>query len=117
MYVDRSDYRQALLLSWKVVDSDAPESLKLQAYKRIGLCYLYTGEDMKARDAFNEVLKRDSYDLETLINLAGLLKHYRQDEEATELYLRLPGQLKLQNAGLVLHPVAREMYDASVNTK
>ncbi|GAB6096972.1 hypothetical protein JCM14469_32260 [Desulfatiferula olefinivorans] len=116
MYYDRADYRQALLLSWKTVDSDAAESLKLQAYKLIGLCYLYTGEDMRARDAFNEVLKRDARDMETLINLGGLLKHYRQDEEAAGLYLRLPRELKLQNAGLALHPVAREMYDASVKT-
>lgn len=109
-YFNRSDYRQALLLSWKVVDSDSTEAMKLQAYKLIGISYLYTADDMKARDAFKEVLKRDSGDIETLINLAGLLKHYRQDDEAAALYQHLPQKLKIRDFGPTIHPVAKELY-------
>ncbi|MBU1169317.1 MAG: tetratricopeptide repeat protein [Proteobacteria bacterium] len=117
MYFNRSDYHQAILLAWKVVDSAKDEVMKVQAYKLIGISYLYTADDMKALDAFKEVLKRDPGDMETLINMAGILKHYRQDEEAAKLYQRLPKELKINGSGPAIHPVAKEMYYGAMQKK
>lgn len=116
MYYDRTDYYQAQLLAWKVVDhNDAGSSMKAKAYKLIGISNLYTGNDTKARDAFKKALELNPGDVEATINLAGILKHYKQTSAAEKLYSDLPEALDI-NAGTSIHPVAKEMYYAHVKS-
>gem|GEM_PF-576428 len=111
LYFERGDYPQARLLAWKVVEQSKNKALKTRADKLIGVSNLFIGDDDQARESFKDVLAANPEDVDTLINLAALLKHYHQDAEADAIYKTLPKNLNLSGSNHRIHPVARDMYN------
>ncbi|MFA6010516.1 MAG: hypothetical protein WC799_11085, partial [Desulfobacteraceae bacterium] len=111
LYFERDDYPQARLLAWKVVEQSKNKALKTRADKLIGVSNLFIGDDDQARESFKDVLAANPEDVDTLINLAALLKHYHQDAEADAIYKTLPKNLNLSGSNHRIHPVARDMYN------
>ncbi len=109
-YFARSDYYLTITIAWKVIDESGDNRLKADAHKLIGLCNLFVGNDLAAYEAFKEALKLSSGDVESRINLAGMLKHYQHLSAANKIYKSLPMKLKLKETGTLIHPVAKEMY-------
>lgn len=119
-YYERTDYYLAKLIAQKISDNKkADKTMQLRAWENIALANLYTGNDQLAKTAYEKVLKLNPSNINAKINLAGILQHYRHIDKAEKLYksLPLPAKAKISNSGSRIHPVAKDMYYASVKTK
>ena len=77
-YMDARDFKQAVLISKKLLDSVEPaqKQTKAAAYNLLGMAYLYDGNDPAAKDAFQKALIEEPENVNAKVNLAGLFKHY-----------------------------------------
>ncbi|MCU0576047.1 MAG: tetratricopeptide repeat protein [Desulfobacterota bacterium] len=114
-YMQRGDYRHAILIAQKALDEKKALGPVEQAslYNCLGVARLQAGDDGLARDAFKEAIAIDATNVEARINLAGLLKHYGHDEKAIQLYQGLPAAAEVEKGSYNIHPKAKELYHAS----
>ena len=110
-YVDALDFKHAVLVSKKILQSAKPEQKKIRAsaYKLLGMAYLFDQNDPAAKDAFKMALAEAPADIEAKINLAGLFMHYGYHQNARHLYQTIVG-LKLDESKALIHPRARELF-------
>ena len=109
----RGDYRHSILIAQKLLEEfkDKNELEKAMAYNILGVSYLHTHSDGKAKDAFKEALGIDPENIGAKINLAGLFQHYGHMDKANSIYETLPGNGVIEGAGALIHPQAKELYD------
>ena len=112
-YMGRGDYRHSILIAQKLLEElkDKNELIKAMAYNILGVSYLHTHSDGKAKDAFKEALGIDPENIGAKINLAGLFQHYGHMDKANSIYETLPGNGVIEGAGALIHPQAKELYD------
>ena len=111
-YVEALDFKHAVLVSKKILQSARPEQkqIKATAYNLLGMAYLFDQNDPAAKDAFKNALAEAPAHVEANINLAGLYRHYGYDQHARKLYQTIAsGSLEVKTQGLI-HPRARELY-------
>jgi tetratricopeptide (TPR) repeat protein len=114
-YMQRGDYRHAILIAQKALDDKKALGPVEQAslYNCLGVSRLQAGDDGLARDAFKEAIAIDATNVGARINLAGLFKHYGHDEQSIQLYQGLPAASEVEKGSYIIHPKAKELYHAS----
>jgi cellulose synthase operon protein C len=117
VYMQRGDYRHAILIAQKALDEkiDQNVSLKASLYNCIGVSNLYISNDMMAKDAFLKAISIDANHIGARLNLAGLFKHYGHDGQASQLYQGLGALFDIEKSGDAIHPRAKELFHASKN--
>jgi tetratricopeptide (TPR) repeat protein len=110
-YMDARDYKQAVLISKKVLDSVAPgqKQVKAAAYNLLGMAYLYKGNDPSAKDAFQKALIEEPENISAKVNLAGLFEHYGHRQQAEKMFKAVSGAKAERQAGGAIHPRAKEL--------
>ncbi|HOO46250.1 MAG TPA: tetratricopeptide repeat protein, partial [Deltaproteobacteria bacterium] len=114
--IEGNDYRQAILIAGRTLseNSDLGKKIIADLHNCIGVSRLYLGQDSQAKESFRRALESDPGHTGALINLAGLLSHYRHSLEAKQIYNSListgqPGQITD-----LIHPQAKEYYYESI---
>jgi hypothetical protein len=117
LYMQRRDYRHAILIAQKALDekNDQGVSLKASLYNCLGVSHLYLSNDMLAKDAFLKAISVDANHIGARVNLAGLFKHYGHEEQASQLYQGLPALSDIEKSSDLIHPRAKELFHASKN--
>jgi len=110
-YMGAHDYKHAVLVSKKVLDSveQDQKQIKAAAYNLLGMAYLYEGNDPSAKDAFQKALLEEPGNVSAKINLAGLFKHYGHRQRAEKLYQTVSGMTADMQASGFIHPRAKEL--------
>jgi len=110
-YMGAHDYKHAVLVSKKVLDSVEPDQkqIKAAAYNLLGMAYLYNGKDPMAKDAFQKALVEEPGNISAKVNLAGLFEHYGHRQRAEKLYQSVSGVTADMQAGGSIHPRAKEL--------
>jgi hypothetical protein len=86
-YLKQGDYNQACLVAQNGLSklkSSQPAAMA-DLYNVIGLAYLNSGQDRKAKEAFQKALENNALLDAARVNLAGLYHHYGHHEKAREL--------------------------------
>jgi TolA-binding protein/Flp pilus assembly protein TadD len=111
-YVEVGDFKHAILVTKKILQSAKPEQkqIKAAAYNLLGMAYLYDQNDPGAKNAFKNALAEAPAHIDAKINLAGLYTHYGYDQNARRLYQTLNRIPLEQQNQMVVHPRARELY-------
>jgi Tfp pilus assembly protein PilF len=114
-YMNRGDYRHAILISQKALDEKNEKSLAVQAglYNCLGISRMQVGDDDLAKEAFQKAITIDANHVGARVNLAALFKHYGHDEQAQQLYQGLPAISEIEKSTDIIHPRAKELYHAS----
>jgi tetratricopeptide (TPR) repeat protein len=116
-YFDRGDYGQSVLIAQKAINDiqGQKDLLKASMYNIIGLSQLHTVNDRAAKNAFKKALEIDPRNIGVKINLAGLYQHYGHHDKAKNMYESLPNMGLVENSKDLIHPKAKEFYDAYQN--
>jgi len=111
-YVEALDFKHAVLVSRKILQSAKPDQkqIKAAAYNLLGMAYLFDQNDPAAKDAFKKALAEAPANVDAKINLAGLYTHYGYRENARKLYQTLTSVSLEDKTQALIHPRARELY-------
>lgn len=109
-YVEMEDFRHSILIAQKALEEKKDETEPLGVlYNTLGVSYLYTRDDGRAKEAFKKALEIDSNNIGAKVNLAGLYKYYGHIAKANGIYDTLPNGT-VKDARDLIHPQARELY-------
>jgi tetratricopeptide (TPR) repeat protein len=113
-YIERSDYRHAILILDKAIEKNNVKNShkKAELYNALGISCLYTGDDRQAQDAFKNAIDADENHLGAKMNLAGLMQYYGHKEKADKIYKNILEKEIREKGSYLIHPRARELYYA-----
>jgi len=112
-YVDAYDFKQAVLITKKILSTVKPEDKQMRAaaYNLLGLAFLFDKNDPAAKNAFQMALTLVPQHAGAQLNLAGLLNHYGYRQSAQRIYQKLSRAKIEESADGSIHPYARKLYD------
>ena len=113
-YLQKGDYRQAVLVAQSVLSKDTGKQAEAisQIHNTLGVTWLYLGEDELARDAFKQALEQNAANAAARINLAGLFHYYGHEAKAERLYGQITAKGTKDAIKGQIHPRAGDMYYA-----
>jgi cellulose synthase operon protein C len=116
-YMQRGDYRHAILIAQKALDEKNNKDMAVQAglYNCLGVSLLSIGEDNLGKEAFQKAIAIDANHVSARVNLAGLFRYYGHEEQALHLYQGLPVLSEKEQGDGIIHPKAKELYHATKN--
>lgn len=113
-YLRKGDYSHAGVISKNGLANieSGQEATRASLYNILGLVHIQNGDDDRARETFKRALQSNRNNIAAQINLAGLYNHYGHQERARQIYLQAGGSDALAKTTEMIHPHAKELYDA-----
>ncbi len=113
LYKERKDYLHAIVIVNNMMENikGIDAKIKVIANKLIGISYIAVGEDLLAREAFDQARKISPKDTGTTINLAAMYHHYGYVDKAKSLYEKIKGRAPVLGSENLIHHRALALYD------